>query len=29
MSKYVKYISSEHFGAPELKGDRWVIASNY
>lgn len=23
MSKYVKYISSEHFGAPELKGDRW------
>src|SRR5574344_2077222 len=23
MSNYVKYISSEHFGAPELKGDRW------
>lgn len=23
MSKYVKYISSEHFGAPVLKGDRW------
>lgn len=23
MSKYVKYISSDHFGSPELKGDRW------
>lgn len=23
MSKYIKYISSDHFGAPEIKGDRW------
>ncbi len=23
MSKYIKYISSTHFGAPPLKGDRW------
>lgn len=23
MSKYVKYISSDHFGAPEMKGDMW------
>lgn len=23
MSKYVKYISSKHFGAPVMKGDRW------
>lgn len=23
MSKYIKYISSDHFGAPIMKGDRW------
>ena len=23
MSKYVKYISSSHYGAPPLKGDRY------
>ena len=23
MSKNVKYFSSDHFGAPPLKGDRW------
>lgn len=23
MSKHIKYISSEHFGAPVMKGDRW------
>lgn len=23
MSKYIKYITNTHFGAPQLKGDRW------
>lgn len=23
MTKYVKYISSDHYGAPQMKGDRW------
>lgn len=23
MSKYIKYISSDHYGAPVMKGDRW------
>lgn len=23
MSKYVKYVSSDHYGAPEMKGDRF------